>query len=56
MTERYAVRFFECHGFCSKGRTQHKKSTNSEATSFIKRYIEIEDEIFEKLKKGTGLK
>lgn len=57
MTKRRdVVRFFEQHGFWSVGGTKHEKFTNGRAVVFIKRHREIEDEIFEKLKKNAGLK
>lgn len=56
MTKRRdVVRFFEEHGFWSKGGTKHEKFTNGHVTIFIKRHREIEDEIFEKLKKQAGI-
>ena len=57
MTKRRdVVRFFTEHGFWSKGGTKHEKFTNGKVTILIKRYREIEDEVFEKLKRDAGLK
>lgn len=57
MTKRRdVVRFFEERGFWSKGGTKHEKFTNGDVTIMVKRYREIEDEVFEKLKKQAGLK
>ncbi len=50
------MRFFEQHGFCSKGGIKHEKFTNGKTTILIKRHREIEDEIFEKLKRDAGFK
>lgn len=57
MTKRRdVVRFFEERGFWSKGGTKHEKFTNGDVTIMVKRHREIEDEVFEKLKKQAGLK
>lgn len=57
MTKRRdVVKFFEQNGFWSKGGTKHEKFTNGEVTILIKRHREIEDEVFEKLKRDAGLK
>ena len=57
MTKRRdVVRFFTEHGFWSKGGTKHEKFTNGKDTILIKRQREIEDAVFEKLKKDAGLK
>lgn len=57
MTKRRdVVRYFEQHGFWSKGGAKHEKFTNGEIIILIKRHREIEDEVFEKLKKDAGLK
>ncbi|MCI8451853.1 type II toxin-antitoxin system HicA family toxin [Enterorhabdus sp. P55] len=57
MTKRRdVVRFFTEHGFWSKGGTKHEKFTNGKDTILIKRHREIEDAVFEKLKKDAGLK
>jgi len=53
---RLVIKFFRDHGFWSTGGTKHEKFTNGRVTIFIKRHSEIEDEIFEKLKKQAGLK
>lgn len=52
---REVIKFFTEHGFYSKGGTKHEKLTNGEVTILIKRHREIEDEVFEKLKKQAGL-
>ena len=55
MTKRRdVVKFFTERGFYSMGGTKHEKFTNGIATIRIKRHREIEDEIFEKLKKEAG--
>ena len=55
MTKRQdVVKFFTERGFYSMGGTKHEKFTNGIATIRIKRHREIEDEIFEKLKKEAG--
>lgn len=57
MTKRRdVVRYFEDRGFWSKGGTKHEKFTNGKVTIMLKRHREIEDEVFEKLKKQAGLK
>ena len=57
MTKRRdVVKFFTDRGFESKGGTKHEKFTDGKVTIRIKRHREIEDEIFEKLKKQAGLK
>lgn len=53
---RDVVRYFEDRGFWSKGGTKHEKFTNGKVTIMVKRHREIEDEVFEKLKKQAGLK
>ena len=56
MTKRRAVvKFFTDRGFWSKGGTKHEKFTNGKVTILIKRHREIEDEIFEKLKRDAGI-
>lgn len=57
MTKRRdVVRFLERNGFWSKGGTKHEKFTNGEVTVLVKRHREIEDEVFERIKKDAGLK
>ena len=57
MTKRRdVISFFKQHGFYSKGGTKHEKLTNGEVTIMVKRHREIEDEVFEELKKQAGLK
>jgi len=57
MTKRRdVVKFFTERGFYSMGGTKHEKFTNGIVTIRIKRHREIEDEIFEKLKKEAGCK
>ena len=57
MTKRRdVVKFFTDRGIYSKGGTKHEKLTNGSVTIRIKRHQEIEDEIFEKLKKQAGAK
>lgn len=57
MTKRRdVVRYFEDRGFWSKGGTKHEKFTNGKVTIMLKRHREIEDEVFEKLRKQAGLK
>lgn len=57
MTKRGdVIRFFEQRGFYSKGGTKHEKLTNGEVTIMVKRHREIEDEVFDELKKQAGLK
>ena len=53
---REVIKFFTEHGFTSKGGTKHEKLTNGKVTILVKRHREIEDEVFEKLKKQAGLK
>lgn len=53
---RTVVKFFTDRGFWSKGGTKHEKFTNGRTTILIKRHREIEDEVFEKLKRDAGLK
>ena len=53
---RVVIKFFKLHGFWSIGGAKHEKLTNGDVTICIKRHSEIEDEIFEKLKKQAGLK
>ena len=56
MTKRRdVVKFFTDRGFVSKGGTKHEKFTNGEVTIRIKRHREIEDIVFEKLKRQAGL-
>ena len=56
MTKRRDVfKFFTDRGFVSKGATKHEKFTNGEVTIRIKRHREIEDIVFEKLKRQAGL-
>ena len=56
MTKRRDVfKFFTDRGFVSKGTTKHEKFTNGEVTIRIKRHREIEDIVFEKLKRQAGL-
>ena len=52
---RDVVKFFTDRGFWSNGGTKHEKFTNGKVTIRIKRHREIEDELFEKLKKQAGL-
>ena len=57
MTKRRdVVKFFTERGFYSMGGTKHEKFTNGIVTIRIKRHREIEDEIFERLKKEAGCK
>lgn len=57
MTKRRdVVKYFVQHGFQSLGGTKHEKFTNGKVTILIKRHREIENHIFEKLKKEAGLK
>ena len=57
MTKRRdVVRFFTDRGFWSKGGAKHEKFTNGKVTIMIKRHREIEDEVFERLKRQAGLK
>jgi hypothetical protein len=57
MTKRQdVVKFFTERGFYSMGGTKHEKFTNGIVTIRIKRHREIENEIFEKLKKEAGCK
>ena len=57
MTKRRdVVKFFTERGFYSMGGTKHEKFTNGIVTIRIKRHREIENEIFEKLKKEAGCK
>lgn len=53
---REVIKYFVEHGFWSKGGTKHEKLTNGSVTIFVKRHREIEDEVFEKLKREAGLK
>ena len=56
ITERRdVIKFFAQRGFYSKGGTKHEKLTNGKVTILVKRHREIEDEVFEKLKKQAGL-
>lgn len=56
MTKRRdVIKFFTDRGFYSKGGTRHEKLTNGKVTILVKRHREIEDEVFEKLKKQAGL-
>jgi len=56
VTKRHdVVKFFTDRGFYSKGGTKHEKFTNGVVTIMIKRHREIEDEVFEKLKRQAGL-
>ena len=50
------VKFFTDRGFYSKGGSKHEKFTNGAVTIYIKLHREIEDEVFEKLKRQSGLK
>ena len=57
MTKRRdVVRYFVERGFHSNGATMHEKFTNGKVTILIKRHREIEDVVFEKLKRDAGLK
>lgn len=49
------VRYFVEHGFWSNGGAKHEKFTNGTVTIMIKRHREIEDIVFEQLKKEAGL-
>ena len=53
---REVIKFFKERGFWSLGGAKHEKLSNGTVTICIKRHSEIEDEIFEKLKKQAGLK
>ena len=53
---REVIKFFNKHGFYSVGGTKHEKLTNGKVTILVKRHREIEDEVFELLKKQAGLK
>ena len=52
---REVIKFFNEHGFYSKGGTKHEKLTNGKVTILVRRHREIEDEVFEKLKKQADL-
>ena len=57
MTKRQdVIKFFRKHGFWNTGGKKHDKYTNWKVSILIKRHSEIEDEIFEKLKREAGLK
>lgn len=57
MTKRRdVVKYLKDHGFWSKGGTKHEKFTNGIVTIMVKRHREIEDAVFEDLKKQAGLK
>ena len=56
MTRRRAVVKYPLdNGFVSKGGTRHEKFSNGSVTVMVKRHAEIEDEVFEKIKRQAGL-
>lgn len=57
VNRRQVVKFFTSHGFANKGGTRHDRYEHPDGRwTVIERYKEINDRLFELMKKQAGLK